>query len=105
MRGTASYLHHFVGYGGYARRSRLISVNIFRNEYMFLYIIMRRDIYYTAGLYSMLVNPWFVHRHIYTIRYQGIYIILTTVGRVAGSEVGSKVGSKVVREAVRQQER
>jgi hypothetical protein len=105
MRGTASYLHHFVGYGGYVRRSRLISVNIFGNEYIFSDTIMCRDIYYIFILYSIFTELVVcAHAYIYN-KTSGIYIILTTAGRVAGSGVGSKVGSKVVGEAVRQQER
>jgi uncharacterized membrane-anchored protein len=46
MRGTASYLHHFVGYGGYVRRLRVISVNIL-NKYMLIYHNAQRYILYS----------------------------------------------------------
>jgi hypothetical protein len=78
---------------------------------------MRRDIYYTAGLYSMLAKSVVcTHAYIYKMRYQGIYIILTTVGRreqysqevdsnidsKVNSKAGSEAGSMVVREGARE---
>jgi hypothetical protein len=71
MRGTASHLQHFVGYSSYVRRLRSISIDRLVNEYIFSDTIMRRDIYYTAGLYSIFVIPWFVHRHIYIFSHKG----------------------------------
>lgn len=45
MRGTASYLHHFVGYGGYVRRLRLIGIDRLVNEYMYFGISQCAEIY------------------------------------------------------------
>jgi hypothetical protein len=55
MRGIASYLHHFVGYGGYVRRLRLLSIDIIVNGYIF-WMPSCAEIYYVFGLYSMVAE-------------------------------------------------